>query len=109
MPNLSPVIREAITDHCGCFADAPPMPMGCALCGHAPYSHGCPGRPSDHEYAAPSPEQFAQRLAARRAAGPHHLPGSPAPEHVAPAEVIPLVPAQRRRPTRTGSGWRWAA
>ncbi|MEU3165721.1 hypothetical protein [Streptosporangium sp. NPDC006930] len=27
----------------GCFAEVPPMPMGCALCGQAPYAHGCPG------------------------------------------------------------------
>ena len=75
------------------------MPMGCAVCGHPPYAHGCTElhRP-DHEYVVPTGEQMAQRLAARRAAGPHRLPGSPAPERVAPAEVIPLTPRQRPAP-----------
>ncbi|MEU0520385.1 hypothetical protein [Streptosporangium sp. NPDC006007] len=97
MTNLSaPVLdRTTVTrDGCGCFADAVPMPMGCAACGHAPYAHGCPGRPADHEYVQPSGALMRMRLQARRLGRP--LPGFEPPADVAPSEVIPLVPAQRR-------------
>ncbi|WP_157594142.1 hypothetical protein [Streptosporangium amethystogenes] len=67
------------------------MPMGCALCGHAPYAHGCPGQGADHDYAQPSRELMAVRLEARRLGVP-----LPASEAFADAEIIPLVPAQRR-------------
>ncbi|MFB9680484.1 hypothetical protein [Streptosporangium vulgare] len=68
------------------------MPMGCALCGHAPYAHGCPGQGAvDHDYAQPSRELMAVRLEAWRFGIP-----LPASEAFVDAEVIPLVPAQRR-------------
>ncbi|WP_326829157.1 hypothetical protein OIE13_31970 [Streptosporangium sp. NBC_01810] len=67
------------------------MPMGCALCGHAPYAHGCPGQGADHDYAQPSRELMAIRLEARRLGV--LLPAS---EAFADAEIIPLVPAQCR-------------
>ncbi|WP_433369172.1 hypothetical protein [Streptosporangium sp. CA-115845] len=67
------------------------MPMGCALCGHAPYAHGCPGQGADHDYAQPSRELMAVRLEARRLGV--LLPAS---EAFADAEIVPLVPAQRR-------------
>ncbi|WP_433373172.1 hypothetical protein [Streptosporangium sp. CA-115845] len=54
---------------CGCFAESPPLPMGCAVCGHAPYAHGCPGQAADHEYAQPSGELMAERLDVRRRLG----------------------------------------
>ncbi|MEU0517884.1 hypothetical protein [Streptosporangium sp. NPDC006007] len=85
-----------IRDGCGCFANAVPMPMGCALCGHAPYAHGCLDRPADHEYAQPSGALTEMRLEARRHGGPCILPAVEPPVDVAPTEVIPLVPAQRR-------------
>lgn len=67
------------------------MPMGCALCGHAPYAHGCPGQGADHDYAQPSRELMTVRLEAWRLG--ILLPAS---EAFADAEIIPLVPAQRR-------------
>lgn len=81
---------------CGCFADAAPMPMGCALCGHAPYAHGCPDLSADHEYVQPDGALMNARLEARRHGGPVRLPAPRPPAEVAPVEVIPLVPAQRR-------------
>ncbi|MEV4243544.1 hypothetical protein AB0J63_09060 [Streptosporangium canum] len=72
------------------------MPMGCALCGHPPYAHGCAGIAPDHDYAQPSGMLIAERLETRRRLGPNHLPCFAPPGAVAPAEVIPLVPAQRR-------------
>lgn len=85
-----------IRDGCGCFAGTAPMPMGCAVCGHAPYAHGCPYRAADHEYAQPSGALMEMRLEARRHGGPRILPAVEPPADVAPVEVIPLVPAQRR-------------
>lgn len=61
--------RPTAADACGCFADAPPLPMGCAACGHAPYAHGCPGQSADHEYAQPSGALMAERLEVRRQLG----------------------------------------
>ncbi|MEV8636493.1 hypothetical protein AB0395_33085 [Streptosporangium sp. NPDC051023] len=88
--------NTTIQDGCGCFADAAPMPMGCALCGHAPYAHGCPGQSADHDYVQPSSALMNARLEARRATGPQLLPTVEPPADVTPSEVIPLVPAQRR-------------
>lgn len=83
---------------CTSYAKTPPMPMGCAVCGHPPYAHGCTLCPADHDYAVPTPEQYARRMDAWHAAGPHRLPGRNAPAHVAPAEVIPLTRRQRPAP-----------
>ncbi|MEU0517919.1 hypothetical protein [Streptosporangium sp. NPDC006007] len=92
----APILDRAMASRggCGCFADAVPMPMGCAACGHAPYAHGCPGQSADHEYVQPSGALMQMRLQARRLG--HPLPVFEPPADVAPAEVIPLVPAQRR-------------
>ncbi|MGW4426128.1 hypothetical protein [Streptosporangium sp. NPDC004631] len=97
MNNPSAPVLDRTTaprDGCGCFADAVPMPMGCAACGHAPYAHGCPGQSTDHEYVQPSGALMRMRLQARRLG--HPLPVFEPPADVAPTEVIPLVPAQRR-------------
>ncbi|MGW4424940.1 hypothetical protein [Streptosporangium sp. NPDC004631] len=92
----APILNRAMASRggCGCFADAVPMPMGCAACGHAPYAHGCPGQSADHDYVQPSGALMRMRLQARRLG--HPLPVFEPPADVAPAEVIPLVPAQRR-------------
>ncbi len=87
---------SAAEETCHCFADAPPLPMGCADCGHAPYAHGCPDQITDHEYAQPTGALMAERLDARRRTGPQPFPRTEPPAAVAPTEVIPLVPAQRR-------------
>ncbi|MEV7008785.1 hypothetical protein [Streptosporangium sp. NPDC051022] len=74
----APVLDRTTSIHnCGCFADAAPMPMGCALCGHAPYAHGCPGRPPDHDYAQPDGALMNARLEARRRYGPRGMPAVP--------------------------------
>ncbi|MFF0573233.1 hypothetical protein [Streptosporangium saharense] len=82
-------------DGCGCFADAVPLPMGCARCGHSPYAHGCSGQ-DGHEYVQPSGVLMHARLQARRGYGPQVLPTPRPPMEVAPGEVVPLVAAQRR-------------
>ncbi|MER7128453.1 hypothetical protein, partial [Streptosporangium saharense] len=82
-------------DGCGCFADAVPLPMGCARCGHSPYAHGC-SRQDGHEYVQPSGLLMDARLQARREYGPQALPAPRPPVEVAPGEVVPLVPAQGR-------------
>ncbi|MER6173040.1 hypothetical protein [Streptosporangium sp. NPDC001681] len=85
-PSAPVLDRQAVGD-CGCFAEVPPMPMGCATCGHAPYAHGCPDRPADHEYVQPSGDLLDIRLRVRRT-GDRSLPCfEPAPE--APARMIP--------------------
>ncbi|GHE45571.1 hypothetical protein GCM10017673_54540 [Streptosporangium violaceochromogenes] len=99
MSNPSAPVLDRVTPirgGCGCFADAVPMPMGCALCGHAPYAHGCPASPADHDYVQPSGELMGARLEARRCGGPVRLPRFGPPIGVAPGETVPLVPAQRR-------------
>ncbi len=92
----APVLDRVSAVGCACFADHPPLPMGCAVCGHAPYAHGCPGQRSDHEYAQPSDALMRIRLEERRRTGTHRLPDVRPPADVAPAESVPLVPAQRR-------------
>ncbi|MEU3167916.1 hypothetical protein [Streptosporangium sp. NPDC006930] len=94
--SIAPVLDRTTTSGCSCFADAPPLPMGCAVCGHAPYAHHCLGQATDHEYAQPTGELMAQRLEARRRTGPQPFPLVEQPVAVAPTEVIPLIPAQRR-------------
>src|SRR5437868_11756254 len=56
-----------------CYSDArPPLPLGCGVCGHPPYSHGqgC-GHPavSDHSYEVPSHDQIEARFHLIRSAG----------------------------------------
>ncbi|MEV4094438.1 hypothetical protein [Streptosporangium saharense] len=83
------------SDTCACFGGAVPLPMGCARCGHSPYAHGC-SQQDGHEYVQPSGLLMNARLQARREYGPQILPAPRPPVEVAPAEVVPLVPAQRR-------------
>ncbi|WP_211264244.1 hypothetical protein, partial [Streptosporangium amethystogenes] len=90
----APVLDRTTVSNCGCFADTVPMPMGCAVCGHAPYAHGCPDRPADHEYAQPSGALLDIRLRARRT-GDRSLPCFEPSTPVTPAETIPSVPAPR--------------
>ncbi|MEV0754021.1 hypothetical protein, partial [Streptosporangium sp. NPDC050280] len=83
-----PVLNRLEKSGCGCFAEAPPLPMGCATCGHAPYAHGCPDRPADHEYVQPSGDLLEVRLRVRRT-GDRSLPCfEPVP--AASAAVIPV-------------------
>ncbi|MEU0480325.1 hypothetical protein ABZ260_14215 [Streptosporangium sp. NPDC006013] len=106
----APVLDRQAVGGCGCFAEVPPMPMGCALCGHAPYAHGCPDRPADHEYVQPSAALMDTRLRVRRTGERSlpcfELPCFEPPALAAPAEMIPLVPIQQsvqqsaRRPAR---------
>ncbi|WP_326829106.1 hypothetical protein OIE13_31480 [Streptosporangium sp. NBC_01810] len=100
--------RPTAADACGCFADAPPLPMGCAACGHAPYAHGCPGQSADHEYAQPSGALMAERLEVRRQLGlGQALPTfEPAREVTAqptlvpaPRQADPEATPSRTRPT----------
>jgi hypothetical protein len=59
------VVREP------CFtAEVPPLPMGCAVCGHPPYAHGC-SSVGAHDYEVPSAEQMAERLGRYVALGLH--------------------------------------
>ncbi|MEU4829972.1 hypothetical protein [Streptosporangium sp. NPDC023615] len=91
----APVLERTTVAGCHCFADAPPMPMGCATCGHAPYAHGCPGQASDHEYLQPSAELMDERLEARHRLGLGRT--LPRFESAREATAQPtLVPAPRR-------------
>ncbi len=81
---------------CGCFAESPPLPMGCAACGHAPYAHGCPGRAADHEYAQPSGELMSARLEARRRVGLGRGLPTFQPAHEVTTRPAPVVPEPRR-------------
>ncbi|MER5625925.1 hypothetical protein ABT061_33300 [Streptosporangium sp. NPDC002544] len=95
----APVLDRQAVGGCGCFAEVPPMPMGCAACGHAPYAHGCPDRPADHEYVQPSAALMDTRLRVRRTGDRSlpcfELPCFEPPALAVPAEMIPLVPAQQ--------------
>lgn|GEM_PF-6928415 len=102
MSNLSvPVLDRAVVSGCGCFAEAPPMPMGCAVCGHAPYAHGCPGQAADHEYAQPSGELMAERFDVRRRSGLGRTLPTFEPVHRVAAQFVPVVPAPRRAEPET--------
>ncbi len=102
MPNLNaPVLERVTVSGCDCFADAPPLPMGCAVCGHAPYAHGCTQlHTPDHDYQVPDGGLMAARLEAR-CTGSRPMPRLIQPELAAPAEVVtpietvPPVPAPR--------------
>ncbi|WP_440101336.1 hypothetical protein [Streptosporangium sp. H16] len=94
-PN-APVLDRTTASGCGCFAEAPPLPMGCADCGHAPYAHGCPGQVADHEYAQPTGALMAERLDARRRLGLGRALPTFEPAREVPAQPIPLVPAPRQ-------------
>ncbi|GAB1819625.1 hypothetical protein [Herbidospora sp. RD11066] len=99
MANPSATLERdtAQSGNCACFGPSTPMPMGCGLCGHAPYAHTC-SHQDDHEYVPPTSAQAAERLEARRAAGPQPLPRPTVPTVVTPPDETPvLVPAQRHR------------
>ncbi|WP_440100238.1 hypothetical protein [Streptosporangium sp. H16] len=94
-PN-APVLDRTRASGCGCFAENLPLPMGCAVCGHAPYAHGCPGQAADHEYAQPSGEVMAARLETRRRIGLGRGLPTFQPAHEVTARPVPVVPAPRR-------------
>ncbi|MFJ2034360.1 hypothetical protein [Streptosporangium sp. NPDC087985] len=95
-PSAAVLDRQAASG-CGCFTHRPPMPMGCAACGHPPYAHGCNQATPGHGYAQPSSALIAERLRVRHQLGLGRvLPVYGPPAVVAPYEVIPLVPTQRR-------------
>jgi hypothetical protein len=79
---------------CGpCFsAERPPLPMGCAVCGHPPYDHGCL-HVETHDYRVPSTGQAAARWELIRAARLDEL-RMPARDWVRPAECLPAPAAQ---------------
>ncbi|MER6176514.1 hypothetical protein [Streptosporangium sp. NPDC001681] len=77
--------------------------MGCAICGHAPYAHGCPGRAADHEYAQPSSELMAERLDVRRRLGLGRTLPTFEPAHEVTAKLAPVVPAPRQAERETPS------
>ncbi|WP_326646456.1 hypothetical protein OG884_17700 [Streptosporangium sp. NBC_01755] len=102
------VLDRAMASGCDCFAESPPLPMGCAVCGHAPYAHGCPGQAADHEYAQPSGELMAERLHVRRRLGLGRTLPIFHPAHEVTAYSAAVVPAPRQAepettPTRTRS------
>ncbi|WP_169750088.1 hypothetical protein [Streptosporangium amethystogenes] len=88
---------------CGCFVERPPLPMGCAVCGHAPYAHGCPGQAADHEYAQPSGELMAERLDMRRRVGLGQALPTFEPIHEVTAQLAAVVPAPRQAERETPS------
>ncbi|MEV4745171.1 hypothetical protein AB0K21_02220 [Streptosporangium sp. NPDC049248] len=94
-PN-APVLDRALASGCGCFTERPPLPMGCAVCGHAPYAHGCPGRAADHEYAQPSGELMAERLDVRHRLGLGQTSPTFQPAYEVTAQLAPVVPAPRQ-------------
>ncbi|GAA3000478.1 hypothetical protein [Streptosporangium longisporum] len=117
----APVLDRPAVAGCHCFADVPPLPMGCAACGHAPYAHGCPGQAADHEYLQPSAGLMDERLDARRRLGlgrtlPTFEPGReaiarptlvPAPRRAepeaAPSRTRPAGRTDLRRPASGGA------
>ncbi|MFI6451676.1 hypothetical protein ACIBF6_08965 [Streptosporangium amethystogenes] len=92
----APVLDRALASSCGCFTERPPLPMGCAVCGHAPYAHGCPGRAADHEYAQPSGELMAERLDVRHRLGLGQTSPTFQPAYEVTAQLAPVVPAPRQ-------------
>lgn len=107
MSNLSALVldHQTTSDNCSCFMHVPPMPMGCADCGHPPYAHHCdrtpPAQKPDHiphhDYTPPTVTLMAERLEARRQLGlGRGLPAYESPRGATPDEVVPLIPAQRR-------------
>ncbi|GGK62105.1 hypothetical protein Ppa06_61060 [Planomonospora parontospora subsp. parontospora] len=92
---------------CGpCFsASRPPLPMGCAVCGHPPYDHGCL-HVDEHDYQAPSGAQIRARQDLIRAArlDEQGMPATawvrpsmcvPVAAEEAPVEEVPAVPVPR--------------
>lgn len=84
-------------------ADAPPLPLGCRWCGHAPYAHEAHSLPHrrDHLWEQPTPRQVCARMAARRRLGlcgpmPAAVPVRPL--RVRPPAVAPLRPGRHARP-----------
>ncbi|GGL50249.1 hypothetical protein [Planomonospora parontospora] len=76
---------------CGpCFsASRPPLPMGCAVCGHPPYDHGCL-HVDEHDYQAPSGAQIRARQHLIRAARLDEQ-GMPATAWVRPSMCVPVA------------------
>lgn len=73
-----------------CFSSArPPLPMGCRLCGHPPYEHGC-DHMGAHEYEAPTRRQIDARRDLIRLARLDEL-GMPARDWVRPTKCAPAA------------------
>ncbi|WP_449060665.1 hypothetical protein, partial [Planomonospora algeriensis] len=90
MRHLSPPDAEG-EPVCGpCFSPSrPPLPMGCAVCGHPPYDHGCL-RVDAHDYRAPSGAQIRARQHLIRAARLDEQ-GMPATAWVRPSVCAPVA------------------
>ncbi|MGW0590813.1 hypothetical protein [Streptosporangium sp. NPDC002607] len=99
----APVLDRAMASRCGCFAESPPLPMGCAVCGHAPYAHGCPDQAADHEYTQPSGELMAERLDVRRRLGLGRTLPTFEPARGVTTQLAPVVPAPRQAERETPS------
>ncbi|GAA3443946.1 hypothetical protein [Planomonospora venezuelensis] len=84
-------------------ADAPPLPLGCRWCGHAPYSHEARSLPHrrDHLWEQPTPAQVHARTTARRRlglGGPVPPAAPRCPLEVRPPAVPEARPGFRARP-----------
>jgi hypothetical protein len=65
---------DAARESCFTLED-PPLALGCAMCGHPPYAHGCDAV-GGHEYEVPSAELIAERLSLYVELGLHQRPVS---------------------------------
>ncbi|GAA2850770.1 hypothetical protein GCM10010517_08290 [Streptosporangium fragile] len=84
-------------------ADAPPLPLGCRWCGHAPYAHEARSLPHrrDHLWEQPTPRQVCARMAARRRlglCGPVSAAAPARPVKAHPAVVPQARPGRHARP-----------
>lgn len=80
-------------------ADAPPLPLGCRWCGHAPYAHEAYSLPRrrDHLWEQPTPRQVQSRMTARRRLG---MCGPLPATASRPSKVQPPVVSAHVRPGR---------
>ncbi|MBG0820054.1 hypothetical protein HS048_04790 [Planomonospora sp. ID91781] len=90
MRHLNPPDAEGEPVDGPCFSTTrPPLPMGCAVCGHPPYDHGCL-RVDVHDYQAPSGAQIRARQGLIRAARLDEQ-GMPATAWVRPSMCVPVA------------------
>ncbi|GAT68995.1 hypothetical protein PS9374_04660 [Planomonospora sphaerica] len=90
MRHLNPPDAEGEPVGGSCFSTTrPPLPMGCAVCGHPPYDHGCL-RVDAHDYQAPSGAQIRARQGLIRAARLDEQ-GMPATAWVRPSMCVPVA------------------
>ncbi|MFI6458527.1 hypothetical protein ACIBF6_44150 [Streptosporangium amethystogenes] len=90
-------------------AEAPPLPLGCRWCGHAPYSHDASTLPHrrDHHWEQPTPRQVCARMATRRRlglCGPLPAPARPLKTHPSTTETRPGRHARPATPPVHGRG-----